>query len=163
MAELAFPIINNPKILSRVNFDFMKSIGEELVSRADKVFFKSNELDKIKPEKMDLKITEKSLFRKSAFGTSSLLLFYFLESQSTLMVPLLKHTENTNNNLHRMEKVLKKMNPSDFRYKMFKSRLESQKGAFVTYKIMIENKIRINMINKFYFTLIQYLVNIYRY
>lgn len=78
------------------------------------------------------------------------------------MVPLLKYGQNLNESLRRMETKLKKLNPSDFKYKILKSRFESLKSAFLSYRVMFENKIRQNNINKFFCKLLEQLISKYK-
>ena len=78
------------------------------------------------------------------------------------MVPLLKYGQNLNESLRRMEKKLSKMNPSDFKYKFIKSRFESLKSAFLSYRVMFENKLRQSNINKFYYKLLEQMISKYQ-
>ena len=140
----------------------MSSIPKELTSRYDGVYFKVNHPESIKPESNNNKISENFLFRKSEYGTSTLFLFYFFESHSTLFVPLIKFIENQNSRLRRMEQHINKMNPTDFRYTIIKNQYENMKTAFMTYKIFIEDMTRIKRINKFYESLFLYLIESYQ-
>lgn len=156
--ELALPIISNPKILKKVDFGFMSSIFNELVSRSDGVYFKANYPDRIMPEKANEKVSEEYLFRKSRYGSSTLFLFYFFECHATLIVPFVKHIESQNDRLRRLEKHLNKMNPADFKYKILKNQWDNMKTAFMTYKIFIDDYTRMKRINKFYESLFLYLI-----
>ena len=65
MMELASPILNNPKILKKVDFMYLQNIEHELASRKDGIYFRSNDQmkKKIVEEKADLKTHETFLFR----------------------------------------------------------------------------------------------------
>ena len=77
------------------------------------------------------------------------------------MVPLLKHGERLNESLGRMEDRMKRMNPNDFRYKMMKSRFEMLKASFMSFRVVFENKIRLQNINKFYNKLLENFIRQY--
>jgi hypothetical protein len=159
MMELSFPIISKEKIFKRVDFRFIDKITSEIISRRDGVFFSSNMLGKIVEEKQNKELTEEFLFRNSEFGTSTLLIFYFFEAQTTMMMPLLKNAQNMGQSIERFEKKLKKMNPSDFRYKIIESRLNTIKSAFMSFRPVFDNKIQQQNINKFYYKLLEYMIN----
>ena len=75
---------------------------------------------------------------------------------------MLKYGQQLNESLQRMEKRLNKLNPSDFKYKIMKSRFESLKTAFMSYRVMFENKIRQSNINRFYCKLLDYMIKQYK-
>lgn len=71
------------------------------------------------------------------------------------MVPLLKYGLNLNESVQRMESRLNRMNPSDFRYKMGKGRLDMIKSSFMSYRVVFENKARQQTTNWFFRRLLE--------
>ena len=63
LIEMALPIISKEKIFKKVDFDFVKNIGNELVSRHDEVMFSSNTMGRIVEEKKKREVAEDFLFR----------------------------------------------------------------------------------------------------
>lgn len=100
--------------------------------------------------------------RKSSYGTSTLLIFYFFEAQSVMLLPLLKHAENLNSSIDRLQRRLDQTNPSDFRYKLMKSRLESVKTGFMSFRLVFENKAWQQTTNRFYYRILEHVIGQYK-
>lgn len=61
--ELALPIINKEKIFKKVDFGFIRNIGQEFISRFNDAMFSSNTMGKAVEKKEDRELKEEYLFR----------------------------------------------------------------------------------------------------
>ena len=85
-----------------------------------------------------------------------------METQATMTIPFFENVKNINKFCQRIAKKLKKMSPTDFKYKLMQTELEKNESIFMSYRIVLENKIRLRNINNFYRGLIDRLISKYR-
>ena len=166
LGQLAAPVISNPKIFKKIDFNYLELISIELITRKTSTFFESDNAQHSPPEsnpKDTPQPTEAFLFRPPSFGTSTQLFFLYLESLSTMFAPLVDHVEHLNNRLQRIQQKLKSTPPSSPDYNMLKQHMINTKTAFISIKIAIENPSRMGLINRFYESLLIYLMQTFQH
>lgn len=165
LSKLAEPVISNPKIFKKIDFTYLELIGHELITRKKTPFFSSNNAPIInQPNSIKDKVFPKEdfFFRHSSFKTSTLMFFYYLESMSTLLVPLIDHVENLNRRIQWLEKKLKGIPPGSNLYTREKFKLDRTKTIYFSLKVVIENPTRMGNINKYYESLLIYLIETFK-
>lgn len=157
LLELVGPIVQRDDLLSKVDFSMMENIDHEFQIKDLTFFAEASILDKILVEKKKINASDVTAIL-STYGTSTKLVFYFLESMNKMLIPILKQAESMSTQLERAEKEVEKIPDSDFRKPMMKKYIDNLRNEFFMYRICLEDDERVSVVNNFYFKFLNLLI-----
>lgn len=148
LMELTIPILNNPKLLEKIDFEYQYHISD-IKQGQDSTFFSAI------PD-IDANIQNYKL--NSQFGTVSKFYFYFLEAIKFFYVGIQEHLEFLSRQMQYLKKKFEGI--QGFQQQMLKGFLEQMENEFLLIKIFIEDKETIKAFNNWFAFYFQHVLSL---